>query len=111
MLLLSTMVLGLAGVVAEGAPSSPGAFDAFARHFPALFRRAPARVFNAPAGPSLVVTDGPTVGPFLLSPRKPPRVVCTMQVLAADPNLDRGIVQAAPPNIDPGILAKSGCDE
>lgn len=110
MLVLSTLVLGLAGVLAEGAPPSPGAFDVLALHFPALFRRAPARVFNATAGPSLVVTDGPT-GPTLWLDRKPPCFVCTIRVLPVDPNLDRGIVQVAPPNIDPGIQAKSGCDE
>ena len=109
--MLITLVLGLAGAVAEGAPPSPGALDTVALHFPALFRRAPARVFNAPAGPSLVVTDGPTADPTLALPRKPGRVVCVIRVLPADPNLDRGILQAAPPNIDPGIQAKSGCDE
>jgi hypothetical protein len=109
--MLSTLVLGLAGVLAQATPSSRGAFDVPPLQFPSLSRRAPIRLFGAPSGPSLVVTEGPTEGPTLPLPRLPARILCTMQVLHVDPTLDRGILRFAPPDIDPGIQAKSVCDK
>lgn len=126
--MLATLIFGLIGGLADGAPSiladpSPavrtvtssrtGPESSFLSPAPPLSwppqatrRSAPLFTLQAEAQPGLprgTATEATT------PPAPPRRVVCTIRVLTADPHLDPGMARPMERDIDPGMVSSSPC--